>query len=84
MMSDMAKIRTSEEKVRKMLKEEKIIVDLEMAIKKEQFRNIQKIKLEFHEVLIEREGNQMTSETIHETNEKRNRILNFLLGKIGF
>jgi len=84
MMSDMPKIRTSEEKVRKMLKEEKIIVDLEMAIKKEQFRNIQKIKLEFHEVPIEREGNQMTSETIHETNEKRNRILNFLLGKIGF
>ena len=84
MMSDMAKIRTSEEKVRKMLKEEKIIVDLEMAIKKEQFRNIQKIKLEFHEVPIEREGNQMTSETIHETNEKRNRILNFLLRKIGF
>ena len=83
-MSDMPKIRTSEEKVRKMLKEEKIIVDLEMAIKKEQFRNIQKIKLEFHEVPIEREGNQMTSETIHETNEKRNRILNFLLRKIGF
>ena len=84
MMSDMPKIRTSEEKVRKMLKEEKIIVDLEMAIKKEQFRNIQKTKLEFHETPIERKGNQMISVTIHETNEKRNRILNFLLGKIGF
>jgi len=33
-----SKIRTSEQRLRKMLKEEKTLVDLELAIKKEQFR----------------------------------------------
>ena len=39
-----SKIRSPEQKLRKMLKEERIIIDLEMAIKKEQFRDIQKTK----------------------------------------
>jgi len=38
----MPKIRTPEQKSRKMLKEETTIIDLEMAIKKEKFRKIQK------------------------------------------
>jgi len=43
-MSDKSKIRTPEEKVRKMLDEEKTIVDLELAIKKEKFRKTQEPK----------------------------------------
>jgi len=38
----MPKIRTQEQKSRKMLKEETTIIDLEMAIKKEKFRKILK------------------------------------------
>jgi len=37
-MLGMSKIRTPEQKFRKMLKEVKIIIDLELAVKKEQFR----------------------------------------------
>ena len=43
-MPDKSKIRTSEEKAGKMLKEEKTIVDLELAIKKEKFRKTQEPK----------------------------------------
>ena len=37
-MSDESKKRTPEEKARKMLKEEKTIIDLELAVKKEKFK----------------------------------------------
>ncbi len=43
-MSEKSKIRTPEEKLRKMLKEEKIIVDLELAVKKEEFKKSPKSK----------------------------------------
>jgi hypothetical protein len=43
-MPDKSKIRTPEQKSRKMLKEEKIIIDLELAIKKEQFKKTPKTK----------------------------------------
>ena len=38
-MQNQLKKRTPEQKMRKMLKEEKIIMDLELAIKTEEFRN---------------------------------------------
>ena len=46
-MPDKSKIRTPEQKSRKMLKEEKIIIDLELAIKKEQFKKTPKTKPRF-------------------------------------
>ena len=80
----MSKIRTSEQKSRKMLKEETTIIDLEMAIKKEQFRDIQKTKQGFYEVPMENKSHQMASVSVHRTNVKISYILNFLLDKIGF
>ena len=47
-MPDKSKIRTPEQKSRKMLKEEKIIIDLELAIKKEQFKKTPKTKPRFN------------------------------------
>jgi len=44
MMPDKSKIRTPEQKSRKMLKEEKTIIDLELAVKKEQFTKTTKTK----------------------------------------
>lgn len=38
-MQNQSKKRTPEQKMRKMLKEEKIIMDLELAIKTEEYRN---------------------------------------------
>ena len=43
-MPDKSKIRTPEQKSRKMLKEEKTIMDLELAVKKEQFKKTTKTK----------------------------------------
>ena len=43
-MSNWQRIRTTEEIAKRMLNEEKIIVDLELAIKREQFRKIQELK----------------------------------------
>ncbi len=79
-----SKIRSPEQKLKKMLKEEKIIIDLELAIKKEQFRNIQKTKQVFYEVPMENKSHQMASVPVHRTNVKISYILNFLLDKIGF
>ena len=45
-MSNWQRIRTTEEIAKRMLNEEKIIVDLELAIKREQFRKIQEAKNE--------------------------------------
>jgi hypothetical protein len=81
-MSGKSKIRSPGQKLRKMLKEERIIIDLELAIKKEQFRNIKKTKQGFYEVPMENKSHQMAS--VHRTNVKISYILNFLLDKIGF
>ena len=45
-MSNLQRVRTAEEIAKRMLNEEKIIVDLELAIKREQFRKIQEMKNE--------------------------------------
>jgi hypothetical protein len=82
-MPSKSKIRSPGQKLRKMLKEERIIIDLELAIKKEQFRNIKKTKHGFYEVPMEN-SHQMASVSVHRTNVKISYILNFLLDKIGF
>ena len=82
-MPSKSKIRSPGQKLRKMLKEERIIIDLELAIKKEQFRNIKKTKQGFYEVPMEN-SHQMESVSVHRTNVKISYILNFLLDKIGF
>ncbi|MEK0336447.1 MAG: hypothetical protein QQN65_00115 [Nitrosopumilus sp.] len=83
-MLDMSKIRTPEQKSRKMLKEENTILNLELAIKKEQFRMTQKTKLGLYEVPMEDKGSQMALVSVHETDGKISNILNFVLNKIGF
>ncbi len=50
----MSKIRTPEQKFRKMLKEETTIMNLEMAIKKEKFRMIQRTPDLVHQVLVDK------------------------------
>ena len=82
-MPDMSKIRTTEQKSKKMLKEEMIILDLEMAIKKEEFRKTQKTKPGFQEVSRENKVHQRVSVSVHETDVKSS-ILNTLLDKIRF
>jgi hypothetical protein len=79
----MSKLRSPEQKSKKMLNEEKMIICLELAIKKEQFRNIKKTKQGFYEVPMEN-SHQMESVSVHRTNVKISYILNFLLDKIGF
>ncbi len=76
------KIRTVEQKLRKMLKEENMIMGLELAIKKEQFRKSQKTKSRSYEVSMGGKGGQMSLVSTHRTNG--NSILNSLRGKIGF
>ena len=83
-MLDMSKIRTPEQKSRKMLKEENTILNLELAIKKEQFRMTQKTQLGLYEVPMEDKGSQMALVSVHETDGKISNILNFVLNKIGF
>ena len=83
-MLDMSKMRTPEQKSRKMLKEENTILNLELAIKKEQFRMTQKTKLGLYEVSMEDKGSQMALVSVHETDGKISNILNSVLNKIGF
>ncbi len=83
-MLDMSKMRTPEQKSRKMLKEENTILNLELAIKKEQFRMTQKTKLGVYEVPIEDKDRQMALVSVHETDGKISNILNSVLNKIGF
>ena len=82
MMLDTSKIRTPEQKSRKMLKEERVIMNLEMAIKKEQFRGTQKPKPGFYEAPTVDKGLQMASVPVHETNGKISTTLNFFLDKM--
>lgn len=67
-----------------MLKEETTILDLEMAIKKEQFKKTLKRKPEFIETNMVDKGHQMASESVQKTNEKNKSILNSFRDKIGF
>jgi hypothetical protein len=46
---DRVKIRTPEQRTKKMLNEERTVIDLQLAIKKEQFRNYLNTRPEFHE-----------------------------------
>jgi len=68
-----------------MLKEETTIIDLEMAIKKEKFRKIQKRTQEFvHEVLTVDKGHEMALDSVHKTDGKVRNHLNSFLHKIRF
>jgi len=81
----MSKIRSPEQKSRKMLKEETIIVDLEMAIKKERFRKTQKRTPEFvHDVPTVDKGLQMALDSVHGIDGKSRNRLNSFLQKIRF
>jgi len=81
-MPDKSKIRTPEQKLRKMLREENTILNLELAIKKELFRKTQN----WNSMKIPIKGNnsQMSLVSVHETNGKISNILNSVLNKIGF
>jgi len=76
----MSKMRTPEQKSRKMLKEEAIILDLEMAIKKELFRMTQKGTSEFdHEAPTVDTSFKMALDSVHKTDGNiRNRLNSFL------
>ena len=81
----MSKIRTPEQKSRKMLKEETTIIDLEMAIKKEKFRKIQKRAPEFvHEGPTVEKSLEMALDSAHKTDGKSKNHLNSFLDKIKF
>ena len=77
-------MRTPEQKSRKMLNEEMTIIHLEMAIKKEQFRDKQKIKLQFMGIPDENKGTKKLSESDNEIHGKISNTLNNLLHKIRF
>ena len=87
-MPDKSKIRTSEQQLRKMLKEENTILNLELAIKKEQFRKTQKTKRGFYEIPIGNNGLQMASMPVYEIDgkdfSKLTETFTNLLNKIGF
>jgi hypothetical protein len=81
----MSKIRTPEQKSRKMLKEETVIVDLEMAVKKELFRMTQKSTPGFdHEAPTVDTSFQMALDSVHQTDGKVRNRLNSFLYKIRF
>lgn len=77
-------MRTPEQKSRKMLKEERMIIHLEMAIKKEEFRDKQKRELQFREISVENKGIIEPSESVNETNGKISNTLNNFIHKIRF
>ncbi len=83
LMPENSKIRTPEQRSRKMLKEENTILNLELAIKKEQFRKTQKPKQVFYEEL-ENKSLQMVSVSVNESDVKSSNILNSFLKKIRF
>jgi len=78
------KMRTPEQKSRKMLNEEMIIMDLEMAIKKEQFRKTQNNIPEIREVPKKNPGQQLVSIPVPELDAKNENMLNRIRSKIGF
>ena len=85
LMPENSKIRTPEQRSRKMLKEENTILNLEMAIKKEQFRKTQKRKHGFdHEVPTVDTSFQTELDSVYQTDGKIRNRLNSLLYKIRF
>jgi len=84
LMPENSKIRTPEQRSRKMLKEENTILNLEMAIKKEQFRKTQKPKPVFYEKPMKYKSLQMVSASVNETGVKSSSILNSVLERIRF
>jgi len=83
-MSYITEMRTPEQKSRKMLKEERMIIHLEMAIKKEEFRDRQKRELQFHEIHVENKVILEPSELVNEINGKISNTLNNFIHKIRF
>ena len=83
-MPETSKIRTPEQKSRKMLKEETTILDLEMAIKKEQFKKTRKRKPEYVEANMVDKGCQIPSVSVQKTDGNNSSILNSFRDKIGF
>ncbi len=82
-MPENSKMRTPEQKSRKMLKEENTILDLELAIKKELYKMNQKTKLALIEEPTEDKDLQ-TAASVNEKDVKTSNILNSFLNKIGF
>ena len=78
-----SRMRTPEQKSRKMLKEENTILDLELAIKKELYKMNQKTKLALIEESTEDKDPQ-TAASVNEKDVKTSNILNSFLNKIGF
>ena len=66
-----------------MLKEERTIMNLEMAIKKEKYRSTQQTLTEPSQTTKNYNESTVTSPSAHKINSKKNTV-NFLLGKIGF
>ena len=84
-MPENPRMRTPEQKSRKMLKEENTILNLEMAIKKEQFRKTQKRKHGFdHEIPTVDTSFQMELDSVYQTDGNVRNRLNSLLHKIRF
>ena len=78
-------MRTPEQKSRKMLKEETIIVDLEMAIKKELFRKSQKRTPGFdHEAPTVDTSFKMALDSVYKSDGNIRNRLNSFLYKIRF
>ncbi len=76
------KIRTAEQKLRKMLNEEKMIMGLELAIKTEQFRKSQNTQHRSYEASVEGKGGQMS---LVSTNGRNGYTLqNSFLEEMGF
>ncbi len=81
----MSKMRTPEQKSRKMLKEETTIIDLEMAIKKELFRKAQKRTPGLdHEAPTVDTSFKMALDSIHKSDGNVRNRLNSFLYKIRF
>ena len=82
-MPENSKMRTPEQKSRKMLKEENTILDLELAVKKELYKMNQKTKLALIEESTDDKDLQ-TAASVNEKDVKTSNILNSFLNKIGF
>ena len=80
----MTKLRSPEQQLKKMLNEEKMILGLELAIKKEEFKKNQFSKQELDKMTLEGNDSQTELISIPEMNPKSNRLRSFLLNKIGF
>ena len=67
-----------------MLNEEKMLVDLELAIKKEQFKKHQKSNQELCKATTEDNECGLESILVSKTNQKTNHVFGFLQNKLGF